>query len=74
MYKKQSKKKENLKKIESKLNFSSLTSRHSGVTLVALVVTIIVLLILASVSITALLGDNGIISKANQVSSLTKKQ
>ena len=37
-----------------------------GITLVALVVTIIVLLILAGVTITSLLGDNGIISKAQQ--------
>ena len=46
---------------------SSLTPRNSkGITLVALVVTIIVLLILAGVTITSLLGDNGIISKAQQ--------
>ena len=37
-----------------------------GITLVALVVTIVVLLILAGVSINAVLGDNGIIKKANQ--------
>ena len=35
-----------------------------GITLVALVVTIVVLLILAGVTITALLGDDGIIKKA----------
>ena len=35
-----------------------------GITLVALVVTIVVLLILAGVSINLLLGDNGIIAKA----------
>ena len=35
-----------------------------GITLVALVVTIVVLLILAGVSINLVLGDNGIISKA----------
>lgn len=34
-----------------------------GITLVALVVTIVVLLILAGVSINAVLGDNGIIKK-----------
>ena len=37
-----------------------------GITLVALVVTIIVLLILAGVTITSLLGDDGIIRKAQQ--------
>ena len=34
-----------------------------GITLVALVVTIVVLLILAGVTITALLGDDGIIKR-----------
>ena len=44
-----------------------------GITLVALVVTIVVLLILAGVSINAVLGDNGIIKKANQAASVTKE-
>lgn len=38
----------------------------SGITLIALVVTIIVLLILAGVSINMLLGENGIITKAKE--------
>ncbi len=37
----------------------------SGITLIALIVTIIVLLILAGVSIATLTGDNGIITNAN---------
>ena len=37
----------------------------SGITLISLVVTIVVLLILAGVSINLILGENGIISKAN---------
>ena len=37
-----------------------------GITLVALVVTIVILLILAGVSINAVLGDNGIITKAKE--------
>ena len=36
-----------------------------GITLIALVITIIVLLILAAVSISTLTGDNGILSKAS---------
>ena len=40
--------------------------KEKGITLVALVVTIIVLLILAGVTITSLLGDNGIIKKAQE--------
>lgn len=38
----------------------------SGITLIALVVTIVVLLILAGVSISLVLGDNGIISKSKE--------
>ncbi len=37
---------------------------QKGITLVALVVTIIVLIILAGVSIALVLGDNGIVQKA----------
>ena len=37
-----------------------------GITLIALVITIIVLLILAGVSIAMLSGDNGILTRANQ--------
>lgn len=39
---------------------------QKGITLVALVVTIIVLIILAGVSIALVLGDNGIINKAKE--------
>ncbi len=42
-----------------------------GITLVALVVTIVVLLILAGVTITALLGDDGIIKKAQNAADST---
>ena len=40
--------------------------RNSGITLIALVVTIVVLIILATVSINTVLGDNGIIKKAQE--------
>ncbi len=39
-------------------------SKEKGITLVALVVTIIVLLILAGVSLSLVLGENGIITRA----------
>ena len=42
------------------------TKEIKGITLVALVVTIVVLLILAGVSINLVLGDNGIITKAKE--------
>lgn len=40
--------------------------QEKGVTLVALVITIIVLLILAGVSIAMLTGDNGLLTKSSQ--------
>ena len=52
-------------------NISSLKLHNKGITLVALVVTIIVLLILAGVTITILMGDNGIITKAQQAADAT---
>lgn len=45
---------------------------QKGITLVALVVTIIVLLILASVSINLVLGENGIITRAKQAKENTE--
>ena len=38
---------------------------NKGITLIALVITIIVLLILASVTIAAISGDNGILNNAS---------
>ena len=45
----------------------------AGITLIALVVTIIVLIILAGVSINLILGDNGIITKAQQAKQAQEK-
>lgn len=42
---------------------------QKGITLIALVITIIVLLILAGVSIALLAGDNGVLSKSRQAKS-----
>ena len=47
--------------------------QQKGVTLVALVITIIVLLILAGVSIAMLTGDNGVLTKAKTSQSETLK-
>ena len=41
-------------------------NRQKGITLIALVVTITVLIILATVSINTVLGDNGIIKRAQK--------
>ena len=45
---------------------------NKGITLVALVVTIVVLLILAGVSINLVLGENGLITQAKQAKEKTK--
>lgn len=45
---------------------------NSGITLIALIVTIIVLLILAGISITMLVGENGLIGKANWAKFVTE--
>ena len=46
---------------------------QKGITLIALVITIIVLLILAGVSIATLTGENGILTKANEAKTKTEK-
>ena len=46
--------------------------KNSGITLIALVITIVVLLILAGISISAVLGKNGILDKAKEAKYLTK--
>ena len=51
--------------MNKEIMFKQLKSKN-GITLIALVVTIIVLIILAGVSISLVLGDNGIITKAKQ--------
>ncbi len=45
---------------------------NNGITLIALVITIIVLLILAGVTIATLMGDNGILTKANEAKEQTE--
>lgn len=46
---------------------------NSGITLIALVITIIVLLILAGVSIAMLTGDNGILTQASKSKEATEQ-
>ena len=47
--------------------------REKGITLVALVVTIVVLLILAGVSINLVVGENGLINKAKEAADATRQ-
>ena len=57
-----------MKKLKSYLD------KQRGITLIALIIKIIVLLILAAVSIATLTGNNGIISKANEARRETDNQ
>ena len=49
-------------------------SKEKGITLIALVITIIVLLILAGISITMLTGNNSILTKQEKQKIEQKKQ
>ena len=42
------------------------TKERTGITMIALVVTVVVILILAGISINAIVGDNGIIKRAKE--------
>lgn len=48
-----------------------MSKKENGITLVALVVTIVVLLILAGVSISLVLGNNGLINKTKEAKNAT---
>ena len=47
--------------------------KNQGITLIALVITVIVLLILAGVTIATLTGDNGILTRAQQAKNETEQ-
>lgn len=47
------------------MNQRKIYMKNGGITLIALVITIIVLLILAGISINLVLGENGVLAKAN---------
>ena len=73
------KKKENVilrkhKKItRNQREIGSFDMREKGIMLIALVITIIILLILASVTVATLTGDNGIITKAMEARQKTEE-
>ena len=54
-------------------NRKAYCKKTQGITLIALVVTIVVLLILASVTISTIFSDNGIIKKAQEAANKTKE-
>ena len=62
-----------MKKIETKKLKRKVYLNQTGITLIALVVTIVVLLILAGVSVNALFGNSGIIEKAKEAQNAMDK-
>ena len=56
-----------------KTNVKATSKQERGITLIALVVTIVILLILAGVSISLVLNNNGVISKAKEARDKTEQ-
>ena len=65
--------KENERKDLNKKKNIIILNNTKGITLIALVITIIVLIILAGISINLILGENGIITKAKQAKTTTEQ-
>ena len=64
--------KEMKKKEQLNLNHQIASKRESAITLIALVVTIVVLLILAGITISLVFGSNGVIKKPKTVKNKQK--
>lgn len=62
-----------MKKLKEKKRIKMKKNQAKGITLIALVITIIVLLILAGVTIATLTGENGILIRANEAKNLYGK-
>ena len=60
--------------MKNKIQVKEVKRNNQGITLIALIITIIVLLILAGISIASLTGDNGILSKASTAKDATKQE
>lgn len=54
------------------MNFKEKMQRKSGITLISLVVTIVILLILAGITIGTLTGNNGILTRASEAKEKTR--
>ena len=59
-------------KQKAKMKQNKILKGSRGITLIALVITIIVLLILAAVSIATLTGENGILERAGEAKEKTE--
>ena len=65
-----------LSKKASKTNFqkiSKMYSKEKGITLIVLVITVVILIILASVTLNVVLGEGGLIQRAQQAKDLTEQ-
>ncbi len=58
--------------LQERHKYSNIPTSNTAITLIALIITIIVLLILAGVTLSMVMGDSGIFSKANQAKEKTK--
>ena len=56
----------------SQVKLSKYAEKYSGITLISLVITIIILIILAGISISLVLGENGLFNKAKQAKEETE--
>lgn len=54
------------------MNFTKKFSKNKGITLIALVVTIIILLILSGISIASITSDNGILTNTKKAKFMTE--
>ena len=62
-----------MKKLQEKNKIEKMKKQAKGITLIALVITIIVLLIFSGVSIAMMTGDNGILTQAQNAKEKTEK-
>ena len=58
--------KNKMKKLDKCIQTETIKSEKNGITLIALVVTIVILIILAGISIGVLTGENGLLEKARK--------
>ena len=63
-----------MEKLEIKRETKEKVKKQEGITLIAIVITIIVLLILAGVTIATLTGENGIITRASEAAVKTEEE
>ena len=59
-------------KVNTKAHTQADTNRNAGITLITLAVTILIIIILASITINAVLGDNGLLSQAQDAKDLAE--